>query len=885
MTSSEIRSQFIRHFVEQGHTEVPSSPLIPHGDPTLLFTNAGMVQFKSVFLGEENRPYRRASSSQKCMRAGGKHNDLDNVGQTARHHTFFEMLGNFSFGDYFKKEAIAFAWELLTQRFKLDRSRLWATVFRDDDEAADLWKKYLPADRILRLGEKDNFWQMGETGPCGPCSEILIDQGAQVHPECPGIGRCDCDRYLEIWNLVFMQFNRSAEGTLAPLPKPSIDTGMGLERITAVCQGVFSNYDTDLFQTIFKAIGDLAKKPEREVRGAMAGRVIADHLRAITFLINDGVIPSNEGRGYVLRRILRRAARFGKQLGFHDPFLHTLTGAVIDTMRGPYPDLEQHRKQIAQAVLLEEERFIHTLNQGVQILEEIISKVKKSGGKILSGEDLFTLYDTYGFPLDLAGEMAQEAGLGIDEAGFQAAMEVQRERARKSWVGAGEGDRGESAYRALVEALGKSQFSGYEHLEEEVTLLAILKGTERVSSAQGGDLVDLLFNPSPFYAEGGGQVGDQGTLSSQGALVEITNTVKPVADLHLHRAKVIQGTLRVGEKVHVAVDAEARKNAARNHTGTHILHAVLREVLGDHVKQAGSLVAPDRLRFDFYHFTPLTEKEIERIEARVNERIRQDAKVQTRVMEIKEAISTGAMALFGEKYGDRVRVVELSDFSRELCGGTHCHDTGEIGLFMIVKESSVAAGIRRIEALTGPGAYHYVKSQSRSLRELSSLLRARPEEVLQKVESLRTQLQEEKRKNEQLRAGQMRGGTSSPGLSGEKVHTIGSLNARIEKVPPSDIKEIRAYADRFRNQLKSGVIIVGAPDPKEEKATVVVMVTPDWTSRVSAAEIVKEIAGLLEGTGGGKPEMAQAGGKRGDRLDHALEKSAEIIEKMLGKQK
>jgi len=879
MTSSEIRSKFIRYFVEHGHTEVPSSPLIPEKDPTLLFTNAGMVQFKGVFLGEEKRPYKRAASSQKCMRAGGKHNDLDNVGQTARHHTFFEMLGNFSFGDYFKKEAIDFAWELLTKEFKLPPARLYATVFREDDEAADLWKKYVPADRILRLGEKDNFWQMGDTGPCGPCSEILIDQGAQVHPDCPGIGKCDCDRYLEIWNLVFMQYNRDAQGKLTPLPKPSIDTGMGLERITAVCQGVLSNYDTDLFQPIFKAIAERAGKSEQAVRGAMAGRVIADHIRAITFLINDGVIPSNEGRGYVLRRILRRAARFGKQHGFHDPFLHDLTGVVIDTMRGPYPDLEQHRKQIAQAVLLEEERFIHTLNQGVQILEGIIAKVKGQGMQVIPGEDLFTLYDTYGFPLDLAAEMAQEAGLGVDETGFQAAMEVQRERARKSWVGAGEEERGAPIYRALVEEIGKSQFTGYEHLEEEVTLQAILKGTERVTSAKGGETVDLVFNPSPFYAEGGGQVGDQGSLSSPTALAEINNTIKPVPDLHLHRAKVIQGTITVGDRVRVAVDPEARKNAARNHTGTHILHAVLREVLGDHVKQAGSLVAPDRLRFDFYHFSALTEKEIDRIEARVNERIREDAHVETEVMETKDAIATGAMALFGEKYGEKVRVVRVADFSRELCGGTHCHGAGEIGFFKIVKESSVAAGIRRIEALTGPAAYQQVKNQERVLREVSSLLRTRPDEVVQKAERLNTQLQEKEREIERLKA---RAATpASDPLS--RAKKIGPVSLIAEKIPPAEIKDIRAQADRLRDRLKSGVIIVGAPDPKGEKASIVVMVTPDWSARLSASEIVKGIAGVIEGTGGGKPEMAQAGGKRIEKLDAALEQVVQVIEKLIGK--
>ncbi len=878
MTSSEIRSRFIRYFVERGHAEVASASLIPEKDPTLLFTNAGMVQFKSVFLGEERRPYRRAASSQKCMRAGGKHNDLDNVGQTGRHHTFFEMLGNFSFGDYFKEEAITYAWELLTREFQLPPARLYATVFRDDDEAADLWKKHVSPDRVLRLDEKDNFWQMGETGPCGPCSEILIDQGEQVHPGCPGIGRCDCDRYLEIWNLVFMQYNRDADGKLTPLPKPSIDTGMGLERITAVCQGVLNNYETDLFQPVFKAISERAKKPEKEVRGMMAGRVIADHLRAITFLINDGVLPSNEGRGYVLRRVLRRAARFGKQLEFHDPFLHAMTSVVIDAMKGAYPDLEQRQRQIEQVVLLEEERFVHTLHQGVQLLEAILAEVKGQGDTIVPGEKLFTLYDTYGFPLDLAVEMAREAKLGVDEPGFHAAMEVQRERARKSWVGAGEGERGEPIYRALVEETGKSRFTGYEHFEEEVTLLAILKGTERVSSAKGGETVDLVFNPTPFYAEGGGQVGDRGTLSSGTALVEIDNTVKPVSDLHLHRGKVIQGTITVGVRLHAAVDPEARKNAARNHTGTHILHAVLREILGDHVKQAGSLVTPDRLRFDFYHFAPLTEKEIDRIEVRVNERIRQDADVETEVMETKKAIAAGAMALFGEKYGEKVRVVRVADFSRELCGGTHCHGAGEIGLFKIVKEGSVAAGIRRIEGLTGPAAYDHVKNQERALRNLSSLLRARPEEVVQKVERLNTQLQEKDREIERLKS-RAATPTSDPIAD---VRKIGPVSVIAQKTPPAEIKEIRAQADRLRDRLKSGIIVVGAPDPKGEKVSIVVMVTLDWAPRISAAAIVKEIAVLIEGTGGGKPEMAQAGGKRVENLDAALSEAARVVEKILG---
>ncbi|MFQ5580958.1 MAG: alanine--tRNA ligase, partial [Nitrospiria bacterium] len=647
MNAAEIRSQFIRYFSEHGHHEVPSSPLVPSNDPTLLFTNAGMVQFKSTFLGEERRPYARAVSSQKCIRAGGKHNDLENVGQTARHHTFFEMLGNFSFGDYFKGDAIAYAWELLTVGFKLDPSVLWVTVFQEDDEAEALWKKIVPPDRIIRLGHKDNFWQMGDVGPCGPCSEVMFDQGFPVHPDCPGIGKCDCDRYLEIWNLVFMQYSRGSDGKLVSLPKPSIDTGMGLERLSAVSQKVLSNYDTDLFRPLFHAIAKRANRPEDEIRASMPGRVIADHLRAITFLTSDGVLPSNEGRGYVLRRILRRAARFGKKLGFHDPFLFTLTGDVITTMQESYPELVQNRRRVNRIVLGEEERFIHTLNQGVQLIEELIQGLKKKGVVVLPGEELFRLYDTYGFPLDIAEEIAREAGISLDQGGFQKAMERQKERARRSWVGDSGPNNVENKsplYRQILEESGETRFTGYDHLEEAVTLLAIFKDGERVLSAHGGETVALMFNPTPFYAESGGQVGDRGTLTSSSALVEIEQTTRPLPDLFLHHGKVIQGNISIGDQYDAIVDQDSRRKTARNHTGTHLLHAVLRTVLGDHVKQAGSLVTPDRLRFDFQHFSPLTEREVDRIEEGVNERIQEAVLVQTHLQDLKEAIATGAMA-------------------------------------------------------------------------------------------------------------------------------------------------------------------------------------------------------------------------------------------------
>jgi alanyl-tRNA synthetase len=852
MLAEEIRSLFIRYFKEREHTEIQSSALVPYMDPSLLFTNAGMVQFKSTFLGEEKRPYARAVSAQKCIRAGGKHNDLDQVGKTARHHTFFEMLGNFSFGDYFKKEAIFFAWELVTEGFCLPKDRLWITVYQDDDEAEALWKRYAPKERILRLGTKDNFWQMGETGPCGPCSEIMIDQGEALHPNCPGIGVCDCDRYLEIWNLVFMQYDKNANG-MTPLPHPSIDTGMGLERITAVCQGVVSNYETDLFRPIFNAIAQKIGRSVNETIQLMPARVVADHLRAMTFLISDGVIPSNEGRGYVLRRIIRRAARFGKKIGISN--LHELTHAVIDTMQSPYTDLTQNKNKIRQRVKIEEEQFEETLTRGGAFLSEVIEAVQKKGSTVIPGEEAFKLYDTYGFPIDLTSEVAEEASLSIDIEGFQLAMNAQQQRARSSAK-----FQTLSAETALpiFPANEATSFTGYEHLAEDVTVLYIFKDNISVGQARASEEVYLIFNRSPFYSEGGGQVGDRGLLIAEDTQIEILDTKKR-NETYWHRARVTHGVVSVGKTYRAQVDQTARQSTARNHTATHLLHAVLRKTLGDHVAQAGSLVCPDRLRFDFKHFIALTQDQMDQIEAAVNDFILTNNSVGTEVLALPDAIASGAMALFGEKYGASVRVVRVSDFSRELCGGTHCKSTGEIGLFKIVRESSVASGVRRIEAVTGSYAYQEIKKQEASLREMSV--------------AFKTALKEKDREIEKLKS---KKNVVAVDALPEVIH-VGLVPLLVEKMPPSNVKALRIHADGLRDRLRSGIVIVGAVDEAGEKASLVVMATSEWHNRYPASAIAVKMAVLIGGTGGGKADMAQAGGKGIDQLDLALSKSAEII--------
>ncbi|MFN3682140.1 MAG: alanine--tRNA ligase, partial [Nitrospira sp.] len=861
-SARELRRLFVQYFEQRGHQVVPSAPLIPQADPTLLFTNAGMNQFKRVFLGEESRPYKRAVSVQKCLRAGGKHNDLEHVGYTGRHHTFFEMLGNFSFGDYFKADAIAFGWDFLTTTVGLPKDRLWVTIFREDDEADVLWKKMgVPSTRIVRFGEKDNFWQMADTGPCGPCSEIHFDQG----PSVPGDDRPngEGDRVIEVWNLVFMQFNRDASGTLHPLPRPSIDTGMGLERLAAVAQGVPSNYDSDLFTPLLAAVA--ARAGTRYGQGGAADRsmrVIADHLRAITFLIADGVLPSNEGRGYVLRRILRRAARHGRLLGIVEPFLGDLTATVPEHMGDAYPEVRQAAGTIAEATRGEEERFLATLDQGLPILNELIEQTRVEGRTTLKGDEVFKLYDTYGFPLDLIVETCREQGVAVDERGFEAAIEVQRTRARKT--GAFEQETVRPAIADLATQVGTVAFVGYDQLESEGVLLAILKGDRLVKEAVEGDDVEIVLDVTPFYPEGGGQVGDQGMCVGPEGVIDIIETTKPTPTMIVHKGRVRQGWLRQGERLRAIVNKTLRQDAARNHTATHLLHAALRHFLGPHVRQYGSLVEPNRLRFDFSHFKPLSMRDLDDIEAMVNDEIRKNEPVRTEVMNVHDAVAKGALAFFGDKYGEQVRVVTVESFSQELCGGTHCRFTGEIGLFRIVSETGVAAGVRRIEAQTGSGALAQVKKLEAAIRELSALLKVGPSEVVIKAKKLIVQLKEKERELEGLKLKLASGQADT-----STVRVVAGVPVHVQRTDGLDMNGMRALADQLRDKLKSGVIVLGSVTD-EGKVSLLVVVTKDLTGSLKAGDLVKAIAAEVGGTGGGRPDIAQAGGKEPAKLDQAL---------------
>jgi len=877
LKANELRKLFIDYFSQQGHKVVPSSSLVPKNDPTLMFTNAGMVQFKGIFLGEDARDYKRAVTSQKCVRAGGKHNDLENVGHTARHHTFFEMLGNFSFGDYFKKEAIEYAWEFLTKKVNLPADKLWVTVYKDDDEAFELWRTVvgIPADRIVRLGEKDNFWSMGDTGPCGPCSEILIDQGPEMSCGKPGCAvGCDCDRYLEIWNLVFMQYNRDETGKLTPLPKPSIDTGMGLERLSAVVQKVRSNFESDLFQVIIKEIASLAGVPyHKDAQADISYQVIADHLRAMTFLISDGVLPANEGRGYVLRRILRRASRYAKLIGINKPILYRLTGVVVDEMREAYPELVDSRDHVAKVVLLEEERFASTLDSGLALLNEAVQKLKASGQVMIPGDVLFRLYDTFGFPLDLVTDMARDMHLELDEEGYRRAMQEQREKARASWAGSGE-EKIKPIYKEVASGVKKTIFVGYEILEGTAEIIAIIKGGKKVTEAHDGDEVEIVLDQTPFYAESGGQVGDKGELLGEASKFEITDTMRPVQDLIVHKGRIKKGTFRNGDAVLAKVDAGDRADIARHHTVTHILHAMLRSVLGEHVKQAGSLVSPQRLRFDFAHYTALTERERERIEELVNERIIENHPVDTEVMDIDQAIATGAMALFDEKYGDKVRVVTVKDVSKELCGGTHSRASGDIGLFKIVSEAGVAAGVRRIEALAGRRAYQEMKKEEKSLQEIGQMLKVSDLEVVSRVERLMTQLRDTEKELDKFKHKMQ---SSQAGDIVAEARDIKGVKVLAKRVDNLEQKELRDFGDKLRDKLGSGILALGSA--KDDKVSLIVMVSKDLTGRFQAGKIIKDMAALLGGTGGGKADLAQAGGKAPEKLDAALSALYDAVQK------
>jgi len=874
MTSNEIRKSFLNYFASRDHRSVPSSSLVPKSDPTLLFTNAGMVQFKGVFLGEEVRNYRRATTSQKCVRAGGKHNDLENVGKTARHHTFFEMLGNFSFGDYFKKEAIELGWDLLIRQWGLPADKMWITIYLDDDEAFHLWRRIgIPEDRIVRLGEKDNFWAMGETGPCGPCSEIIIDQGSQVgcgRPECSV--DCGCDRFLELWNLVFMQYNRDGEGRLQPLAKPSIDTGMGLERITAILQGVKSNFETDLFVPILKEIESIAALSYgKNSRSDISMRVIADHSRAATFLINDGVLPSNEGRGYVLRRIMRRAMRHGKMLGIEGPFLYRTSSKVVDMMKEAFPELRETELFVSKVIRNEEERFSTTLDSGLKVLREDLEGLRKTGSKVLPGDAAFRLYDTFGFPLDLTFEVLQEEGMTLDEEGFNAQMETQRQKSKQAWQGIGEG-KAKEVYRRLAGEGIKTEFVGYEEVQTESRILKLIRGDEVVSEAVEGDDIEVVTERTPFYGEAGGQVGDRGVIFHEAFSLEVTDTLKPLEDLIVHQAKVKRGVVREGTEASLWVDKDRRQAIALNHTATHLLQAMLREVLGDHVHQAGSLVSPDRLRFDFTHFAAVEKEDLDRVEAMVNQKIRENLKGETRVMRVEDALETGAMALFGEKYGEKVRVVKVADFSIELCGGTHASRTGDIGLFKILHETGVAAGIRRIEALTGEKAYHSVKEEEREILEMASLLKSTPGDLSSKLERL---LQKQRELEREVLS--LQGKLSHQEILDllPLVREIRGVRVLSAKVDGKDPKHLREWVDQLKEKVGSGIILLGSRT--EDKVSLMMGITPDLTHRFKANDLIKKIALRIGGTGGGRPDFAQAGGSDPGKLEEALKAIDDLV--------
>ncbi len=867
MTSTtDIRTLFLDFFREKGHEIVPSSSLVPANDPTLLFTNAGMVQFKDVFQGRETRSYVRAASAQRCVRAGGKHNDLENVGYTARHHTFFEMLGNFSFGDYFKREAIQYAWEFLTEVVKLPPERLWVTVFEEDDEAADIWLKEIGVDpaRFSRIGARDNFWSMGDTGPCGPCTEIFYDHGPDVPGGPPGTPEEDGDRYIEIWNLVFMQYDRDASGTLNPLPKPSVDTGMGLERLAAILQGVHSNYEIDLFQHLIKAAADLIGCKDLEDKSL---RVIADHIRACAFLIVDGVIPSNEGRGYVLRRIIRRAIRHGHKLGQREPFFHKLVAPLAREMGDAYPELPRAQAQVEQVLAQEEARFAETLDHGMKILEDAIAGLD---GKVIPGSTVFKLYDTYGFPVDLTADIARERGLTLDMAGFEAEMEAQRERARAA------------SHFGVVDTGGieidaHTEFTGYDSLNDQAQVTALFRDGNKVEVLKGGEEGVVVLDHTPFYAESGGQVGDRGVIRTEGGVFRVTDTRKQGRDAIAHIGTLTQGELKPGDRVDALVDPQRRAATRLNHSATHLLHAALRKVLGEHVQQKGSLVDPERLRFDFSHFQPVTPEELAQIEKLVNDQIRANAEVVTRVMPIEQAMEAGAMALFGEKYGDEVRVLSIGDFSVELCGGTHASRAGDIGLFKILSETGIASGVRRIEAVTGEAALDYVNATEKDLGAIADLVKGNREDVTARVAQMVERSRKLEKELEALKA--KLASSQGSDLAGEAVDVDG-IKVLAARLDGADAKTLRETVDQLKNKLGAAAVVLASVNG--DKISLVAGVTRAESKRVKAGDLVNQVATQVGGRGGGRPDMAQAGGNQPENLDAALESVVAWVRQQIG---
>ncbi len=877
MRSQQIRETFLDYFARRGHRIVPSSSLLPKYDPTILFANAGMNQFKSVFLGLEKPATKRAASVQKCLRVSGKHNDLDTVGRTAKHHTFFEMLGNFSFGDYFKAEAIAYAWELVTGVFAVPADRLYATVYLDDDAAFRLWNEKigLPADRIFRYGKKDNFWAMGDTGPCGPCSELHYDLGADVEAGSPeALIEAGSDRFVELWNLVFMEFLQDERG-LRPLPAPSIDTGMGLERMAAVLQGKRSNYDTDLFAPLIDSICEAARReyPAGD-EGDVAVRIIADHVRAVAFLVSDGVAPANDGRGYVLRRLIRRAFRQGQRLGLEKPFLYTLVGRVADAMKDAYPELLASAPYVSRVTLAEEERFAATLASGLRVFDDYVREIRAAGGRLLTGERAFKLYDTFGFPLDLTRELAAEQSLDVDEPGFERELESQRARARLSWKGDLK-QKEKLAHEALRDLRVRARVhEGLGSLEAEA--IAVVRDGNRLEALGAGEEGEVVLAETPFYAEAGGQVGDTGVLKSARASAVVSNVYYATPEVVAHSVRVLAGSIRPGDRLEAVPDLARRAAVSANHTATHLLHAALRQVLGDHVRQAGSLVSEKRLRFDFSHFAALSPEETGRVEDLVNEKIRADLDVTTRVTSLEEGIRDGAMAIFEEKYGDRVRLVGIEGFSKELCGGVHADSTGRLGLFKILAESSIAAGMRRIEAVTGEEALREFQRLAADLALFEESLGASRREILPRLEKLKDSLGRLERDNKALRR---KIADRDAGDLGDDVKQVKGLSFIARRVEGLDAAGLRDLADKLKQRLGSGIVVLGQAEAG--KAAVVVAVSQDLIGRVKAGSLVKELAVRLGGGGGGRPDFAQAGGNRPDELDRTLEASAAILEKML----